>query len=457
MIAAGGLENLGLLILNLALIRVFGAADHGRFVYYLSVISVIRLVFDAGIGASMVKRIGEGRDSASRILARGISLTALLNLPFLALICMRPGLFVDSGGDLFRFFALWLAFMMVQNLAVSAFNGLQAMRLTFCVSLLYETGKLGSVAWLVICRPGFETWTRGFNLALFACGSAVAALLWWKMRSARAGSGEAGREEPLSSTLGLALMLWAPTAAIAAAAHAMPIAIKLGLGAREVSYYNALVSWSLLAAVALTPAANAFFAWCSSRASGAPAETREVEREYFRLIGAGALGIALLLLAGKDLLLRFYGPEYLGYRAVFGIFVLAQLAEYPRFFTTPLLSGGAHAKPAMLLELGRVVAVLASALIAMAIRPGLVSVAIAVLGSQLAFGFIRLLHVRKHLAFSPMPGFLRILGAGIAGALLAAMPWHPAVKCLALLALFAGCAGAKVSDIGRAARHLGWR
>ncbi len=453
LIAATGLENLGLLILNFALIRSYGAESHGRFVYYISVISLIRLVCDAGIGAAMVKRIGEGRNDPVRMLGRGIFLAALCNLPFILLIWFRPELFQPSGAHVFAFFALWLAVLVIQNVAVSVFNGLQAMNLSFLVSLTYETAKIGSVIYLVLAKPAFESFLRQLNLALFASGMAIAALLFLRTRAPRRPQGPI---EPVSATLRLALLLWVPNAAVGVLSQLLPIAIKIGLSDRNASYYNAIASWSMAATVVLTPAAGAFFAWTARGAERQAAGTGALPAEYFRTSGTIALAFTFILLACKDLILRCYGQEYSGLQTTFGIFILAQLAEYPRYFTTPMLSGGAHAKAAMLLELGRVATVLIATLAAMLLGRGLLAVAMSVLAAQSAFGLLRILHVRKYVAFSPMPGFVRILGAGTAGLALVSLHWPMPVNLALLLAAFSLCGGVKASDFRRMARLPGW-
>jgi hypothetical protein len=286
----------------------------------------------------------------------------------------------------------------------------------------------------------------------------MAALLIAKLR--KAGTG-AGPDEPVSATLRLALLLWAPTAAIAAFAQCMPIAIKLGLAGRDVSHYNAIVSWSMIASVVLTPAAGAFFVWAAGNVGGGtgPREpgVATVPAEYFRITGAVALGFALVLLLAKDAILRLYGEGFPALGTVFGFFILAQLAEYPRFFTTPFLSGGSHAKAAMLIELGRVALTLAATVAAMATGHSLYAVALSVFSVQAAFGIIRLLHVRGFLAFAPLPGFLRILAAGTAGLAIVSHVPQPGLRTAALIALFLALGGARAADIRRMGRALGWK
>lgn len=452
MVAASGLENLGLLILNFALIRVYGAENHGRFVYYLSIISLIRMICDAGIGAAMVKRIGEARFDPQRMLGRGIFLTALLNLPFVAVIWFYPGLFVRSGRDAFAFFALWLAFMLIQNMAVSAFNGMQKMGFTFCVSLIYETGKLVPVLYLLWAKPEFGTFLRGLNLALFSSGLAVAALLFLKTRGLPR---KLGPIETVPATLRLAILLWAPNAASAVLSQAMPIIIGLGLSNTHVSYYNAIVSLSLSATVVLAPAATTFFAWTARGVVQDGTETGALSAGYFRIVGTIALGISLALLAVRDPILACYGGEYAGLQAVLGVFILAQLAEYPRYFTTPLLSAGAHSKTAMLLELGRVAAVLIATVTGMLAGRTLFAVAVSVLAAQACFGLVRILHIRKYIDFSALPGFLKILVGGIAGLAVVSLHWSPTVNVACLLGVFIVLGGAKISDFRILARIAG--
>jgi hypothetical protein len=82
----------------------------------------------------------------------------------------------------------------------------------------------------------------------------------------------------------------------------------------------------------------------------------------------------------------------------------------------------------------------------------LFAVAASVLAAQAAFGVLRILHVRRFIGFSPLPAFARILAAGMAGMVLASLPWPVAVKVPILIAVFAGLGGAKADDFRRVMR-----
>ena len=410
---ANGLENLGLLLFNLAMVRVYGFQTHGRFVFYLSVIALFRLVLDAGIGAKMTKQFGNRKRPLPAVLRSGLGWMGLLNLPFVVLIAVKPGWIVGNDPGAFGYFALWLFAMLVENIAISTFNGLQAMHLSFLSCLLYEGTKLTLVTYLWFARPAFEHFIKVANTGIFLASLSVILLMAFALGRFPA---DPKKDIPAHRPFILsALLLWVPTASTAIFPQIMSILIKCGLSDRHVSYYNAMASWSMIGAVILAPTANALFAWTarhdSGSASGNSSGHIALLGEYYRWTGIIAMGSSLALLAASGPILNLYGKEILPFINVYAILVMAQLADYPRFFTVPFLSGGRSAKASMFIELIRFFLTVGACACAILTGYGLMGVAMAIFIVQSLSGVLRLLHVRRSFPLPLFPLFIRNLVA----------------------------------------------
>ena len=457
LVLASGMANLGLLLFNLAMIRVYGFGVHGRIVFYLSVISILRLVMDAGIGSMMTKEIGNKIRPIKSVLKSGIGWTLLFSFPVIALIAFDPGLFVGPDRAEFGFFSLWFFAMSVENIAASVFNGLQAMHLTFFSCLMIEGTKFSLVGYLWFVRPDIHQFILVANLGIFIAALFITILLVssvWNIPSVL----EKRPPDP-SAFLLSAVVLWVPTAAAAIFPQAMTILIKFGLSESQVSYYTAIASWSLIGAVILNPAANALFAWTTRNNQLSTSSHFEGQvgtmTQYFRWTGIISMGCSLSLLAASEFILKLYGGEVLNLWRVFVILVLAQFADYPRFFTVPYLSGGNHPLATVGIEIGRFILSLVASEGAILAGFGLIGIAWAILGVQFLCGVARIFHIRKWFSPPLFPLFLRNLTAvGIAvWATFARIP--NSIEIPLLVILFMVFSGVRVADFKGVFRTVG--
>lgn len=433
--AANLLENAGLFLLNLALARRYGAADHGRFVIALSTLGLLRLVFDAGLGPALTRLIasGGGRPALRRAAMAALAVNAPALLLLAALPALRGG---QSAGLPLAVFAPWYAALAVQSLACAAFNGLGDLRAAFFASVGLEAARLGALCWLLLAHPRFDVFPAGINAGMAAAAAGMAVLLIAK--SARLPGNVAAPS--WASLMRLGGGLWIPAAGPAVMSQALPLIVGFTLGPSAVSQYNVITSWSLMAAVAFTPLANAFFGWSARHGAESDPERGRIQAGYFRTLGHLTFAFALLLIAGADRILGLYGNGYRELKPAFLVLVLAQAAEFSRFLTAPLLSGGNWIPRALRMESARILAVLAAVAFAGRIGGSLLSVAGTLLALQAVFGPVRLLDARPALAFAPFGIYARVV-LGCAGAFLLAFVPVPPAAVLSLMALALALAG----------------
>jgi O-antigen/teichoic acid export membrane protein len=458
LIFANGFGNLVLLLFNLTLVRIYGFTVHGKFVYYLTLIALFRLIIDAGLGSMLTKEISNKLRPLKTVLIQAISWTALLNLPIAALIATNPEFLAGRDGAAFSIFTLWFVAMVVENISASIFNGLQSMHLSFFSALIMEGTKLSLIAYLWFLKPSIEDFIIIANLSLFMASLGVVILIAYSLHKLPNLNqdlvSKAKVTQPNSlveiSFLKSALVLWFSTSGALLLPQIMTLLINFGLTSRDVSFYTAMVSWSLIGAVVLAPAANAMFAWSAGHSSELHptlnASHVSIQSSYYRWIGIISLGCSVLLLGAGSFILQIYGEEMQSLSPAFSLLVLAQLADYPRFFTIPFLSGGGHARASMNIEVTRFILILITSASAIFFGYGLMGIAWSIFVVQLSLGVLRIVHLRRFFPAPLFPAFFRNLSAAIIAYGLESLSLPISFKVLFLVLIFILFSGIRLAD-----------
>ncbi len=412
LVFSNGITNLVLLALGLILIRKFGADVHGRFVFFLSLIAVFRLLFDLGINTAIIRIIGRDETRKPKILGALMVLSVIPYLPILITIIFWPNWIVGENTQSFRYFSALLAVSVIQNFATSFFNGMLKMNLSMTTVLGFESIKISALIHLLAKHPPFSEFLVWWIFGQLAAASIVVFLILRQM-------GRMGWAIPdfqsLSIVLRLALPFWIPGIAIIVFPQILIILVNIRLSDAMTSYFAILYSWSAISVIVLHPISNVFFSWISNgntTAAGMPSESLQA---YFRVIGLVSLAFALTLWGAGSFILELYGEGFHKYAPVFGLLVLAHALEFPRFFSLPLLWGNAKGNVSFWIETARVLTGVLAVSAVMRLTEDLLGIAVCIAILSLLFSLYRLYDIRKRFGWNLFTPFLQIATGGLVG------------------------------------------
>ena len=313
--------------------HVLGAKILGMYFLFMTVVEILSLFMDAGLGAGTVKRISEGKEKSEFFTASLFMHTFTLGLALIPIYIFKDYLNNYIGADVLFFLILALAMLRYSYLFKAVLAGEKKVGTSSIISLIAQLARIGFQVLLVIL--GFELFglLGGFCVGIFISIPLGIYLIEVKIKKPRIyhiKSIFSFSKYAFGIGFGEYLYQWMDL-----------MVIGLFLPKMYAGVYGACWVFSSIAVFATSAIASTLFPYVSEWSANN--KTKEIENAFkegitYSLILAIPIFAGMLILS-KDLLYYAYGSSFAIGWLVLIILTAARLIETVQTIIRQVLSG----------------------------------------------------------------------------------------------------------------------